>query len=198
MTGAPLPTPTPPPDQLWGAPPAGQQWGAAPPAQQWGAPPPINTGGGSRFEIDQRTLAIGGIALVVVIAVVALFVTGTIGGGNSGTTTPQSTGDPSVEIKSDLRNLATAEESYLTDHGDAYSNDSAALSGYGFTTSPTYTLIAGFDGKKAYCLIGGDAGRDLWILYDSRGGGLSPSSYTSILAAEAGCSDRHVNNYKAV
>jgi hypothetical protein len=92
-------------------------------------------------------------------------------------------------VKSDLRNAATAEESYLTDY-DTYTNDINSLDSAEILRSdPGTYLILGSDGDYGYCLVGGYVGEDDWYLYDSRNGGLDNLSYDSSYEAEAACSD---------
>ena len=87
-----------------------------------------------------------------------------------------------ASVKSDLRNLATAEETYLTDY-NVYTNTpgnttfkQSAVSNYSSTaSSPTVKL----DGTNSgYCIVGVAASGNTWI-YDSENGGLQPSSTTT-------------------
>jgi type IV pilus assembly protein PilA len=87
-------------------------------------------------------------------------------------------------IKADLRNAATAEETYLTDYG-AYTNGQANLSSEGFKSSNTTDYTGGstaltlkVDTNKGYC-ISAQSSSGKWFLFDSQAGGLSSTSYTS-------------------
>jgi type IV pilus assembly protein PilA len=88
-------------------------------------------------------------------------------------------------IKADLRNAATAEETYLTDY-DKYTSDNAALIDEGFKYSSkgdydggTQTLTVTLDGTNSgYCITGDSASGKTW-LYDSENGGLQPQSVTA-------------------
>jgi type IV pilus assembly protein PilA len=74
------------------------------------------------------------------------------------------------QAKSDLRNLATAEETVLTDSSN-YTADMTVLGTAGFKSSPTAATAAAADGGKGYCLVAtSKSGNHFW--YDSTGGGL--------------------------
>jgi type IV pilus assembly protein PilA len=91
-------------------------------------------------------------------------------------------------IKSDLRNMATAEESYLTDNPTSYADDSqqTALSGEGFKSSSAGDydssndgIFIGIDGNNGYCLYGFSASGKIFQ-YDSQAGGLQSGSVTTV------------------
>jgi type IV pilus assembly protein PilA len=94
-------------------------------------------------------------------------------------------------VKSDLRNLATAEESYLTDN-NAYTDTVATLTAQdGFKPSSDGDYATGgsaanltvvSDTNQVYCITGVSASGKTWF-YDSGAGGLQP------LAATYTCSD---------
>jgi type IV pilus assembly protein PilA len=88
-------------------------------------------------------------------------------------------------IKADLRNAATAEETYLTDYG-SYTGTLSVLSTEGFksssatdysTSAPALTIAA--TSNHGYCITGVSASGKTWF-YDSANGGLQPgaASYT--------------------
>jgi type IV pilus assembly protein PilA len=88
-------------------------------------------------------------------------------------------------IKADLRNAATAEETYLTDYG-SYTTSLSSLSSEGFksssstdydSTANAITIVAFVN--HGYCLTGKSASGKTWF-YDSANGGLQPNaaSYT--------------------
>ena len=94
-----------------------------------------------------------------------------------------------AQVKSDLRNAATAEETYLTDNPAGYTNTLSNLTTDGLKTSPNDTLHIAVDGANGYCEAGNNSGSSNWFLYDSQNGGLQSTEYTSATTAEAGCSD---------
>jgi type IV pilus assembly protein PilA len=82
-------------------------------------------------------------------------------------------------IKSDLRNSATAEETYLTDNGN-YTKLPADLTanGFKFSNSADYSgtpaLTVLLDGTNAgYCISAASASGTTWY-YNSEAGGLQP------------------------
>jgi type IV pilus assembly protein PilA len=87
-------------------------------------------------------------------------------------------------IKSDLRNAATAEETYLTDNG-SYATTQAQLATEGFKPSSTTdysggsaTLNIGVTGTNgSYCLQATSASNKVFY-YDSANGGLLSGSQT--------------------
>ena len=82
-------------------------------------------------------------------------------------------------VKSDLRNAATAEETYLTDY-NVYTNSVTTLAPK-VSTGDTLTIKA--DGGKGYCITGSNSNSGNTFFYDSQNGGLQP------LAASYTCSD---------
>ena len=87
-------------------------------------------------------------------------------------------------VKSDLKNAATAEETYLTEAG-VYTSTIATLQTNGFkysagsnysggTAAITATVNAGND----FCLLATSASSQVWV-YKSSAGGLQPSTVTS-------------------
>ena len=76
--------------------------------------------------------------------------------------------------KSDLKNAATIQETYLVDFG-TYTTDPATLATAGFknTEGVTFAIVsADVDG---YCMSAGGAPSDAIWYYDSSNGGLLPS-----------------------
>ncbi|WP_309649334.1 prepilin-type N-terminal cleavage/methylation domain-containing protein [Nocardioides sp.] len=79
--------------------------------------------------------------------------------------------------KSDLKNAATIQETYLVDEG-TYTADEAVLTTAGFknTEDVTFTILsADVDG---YCMSATGAPSDVIWYYDSSNGGLLPSGDT--------------------
>ena len=93
-----------------------------------------------------------------------------------------------AQVKSDLRNAATAEETYLTDNS-VYTNVNANLTAAGAKFSTNDTLTAYSDAALGYCIVGNNSNSSNWFLYDSQAGGLSTTLYTTQALAKAGCSD---------
>ena len=95
-------------------------------------------------------------------------------------------------VKSDLRNAATAEETYLTDN-NAYTKSQAALSTAGFKSSSSGDYSGGstaltilLDGTNSgYCISGVSASGTTWF-YASENGGLQPNTVTACPATQSG------------
>jgi type IV pilus assembly protein PilA len=91
-----------------------------------------------------------------------------------------------ASVKSDLRNAATAEETYLTDNPGSYS--AAALTPSGLKISSNNTLTVGINAATGYCIAGNNSNSSNFYIYDSTAGGLKTTLYTTLALAEAGCS----------
>src|ERR1700740_2228699 len=70
-----------------------------------------------------------------------------------------------AQAKSDMRNAATAEETYLTDNPHGYTTAQSALTADGLKTSPNDTLTIGVDGANGYCIVGHNSGSSNFFLY---------------------------------
>jgi type IV pilus assembly protein PilA len=93
-------------------------------------------------------------------------------------------------VKADLRNAATAEESYLTDFNAYTSSGALLVSGEGAKKSTGDTISPYADGSNGYCIVGGSSGdTSNFYLYDSQAGGLSTTAFTSAANALTACSD---------
>jgi type IV pilus assembly protein PilA len=95
-------------------------------------------------------------------------------------------------VKADLRNAATAEETYLTDY-DAYTKkvasvattdtDSLESEGFKYSSNGDYNnnsplITVKLDGTNSgYCMTATSASKKVWA-YDSENGGLQDSGYT--------------------
>ena len=92
-------------------------------------------------------------------------------------------------VKSDMRNAATAEESYLTDNPSAYTSVRANLlsNGWKNTNPATAEMAVSVDSANGYCLVGHDSRSANYFFYDSQAGGLDNTVYTTAAAAEAKC-----------
>ena len=93
-----------------------------------------------------------------------------------------------AQVKSDLRNAATAEETYLTDN-QVYTNNLANLQTAGAKISANDTITPYADAAKGYCIVGNNSASSNFFLYDSQAGGLMPTLYTTAALAKAACSD---------
>ena len=93
-------------------------------------------------------------------------------------------------VKSDLRNAATAEETYLTDYdvytkvvGPASSNDSIMSEGFTYSSKGDYDgsvalITIKLDGTNGgYCITGKSNSGKTWA-YDSEAGGLQAANYS--------------------
>jgi type IV pilus assembly protein PilA len=84
-----------------------------------------------------------------------------------------------AQSKSDLRNMATAEETYLTDF-NIYSTAMSDLSSEGFKSSSTTTdsvVSVRSPAGSTYCLKSVSQSGKSWY-YDSNGGGVSATACT--------------------
>lgn len=94
-----------------------------------------------------------------------------------------------AQVRADLRNTATAEESFLTDNGQ-YTTDLGQLESQAFYRPSPFTRLAiATDGRTGYCIVGSFIGNSPWFLYDSQAFGLSSTGFGSLGAAESACSD---------
>ena len=89
-----------------------------------------------------------------------------------------------AQAKSDLRNVATLEETYLTDNPTGYA---ACVSGtgatscatlIGFKASPNATTNLGVDAANGFCAVSKSTSGNYYV-YDSQAGGLQASSTTA-------------------
>jgi type IV pilus assembly protein PilA len=89
-------------------------------------------------------------------------------------------------VKSDLRNIATAEETVLT-AASSYTVTTATLTANGYKPTTNVTVMAAADAAKSFCLVGTNTNSDKFFLYDSGAGGLKQTSYADEATAEAAC-----------
>jgi type IV pilus assembly protein PilA len=99
-----------------------------------------------------------------------------------------------AQAKSDLRNAATAEETYLTDNGN-YTDQQADLANNGFkpsaqsgftaatitlydTATPANAVAMGPTATGGYCFVTVAASGNTWV-YNSLKGGLQPAGTTT-------------------
>jgi type IV pilus assembly protein PilA len=85
-----------------------------------------------------------------------------------------------AQAKSDLRNAATAEETYLTDNPTTYTLTLSDLTNVGFKQSATLVNHFGitFSTNAGYCMIAKSSSGKWWA-YDSGLGGLQSTPSTS-------------------
>jgi hypothetical protein len=89
-------------------------------------------------------------------------------------------------LRTDIRNAAGDEQSYLVDH-QTFTNDPSELSDKGFVAWPRENIEVAINGAKGFCIVGSRNNRDDWYLYDSDAGGLGSEKYPSALAAQSAC-----------
>jgi hypothetical protein len=93
-----------------------------------------------------------------------------------------------IVVQSDLRNLATAEENYLTDNARYATTRQAATEGW--SRSPHSTVrVSWYDGTSSYCLSGRFRGEShTERAYDSARGGLQQPGFScaAVRPASAG------------
>jgi type IV pilus assembly protein PilA len=92
-----------------------------------------------------------------------------------------------AQVKSDLRNAATAEETYLTDNPNGYTTDQTALVAAGWKKSNSDTFMVKISAATGFCVTGHNASSSNWFVYDSGAGGLDNTAYSSEANAEAKC-----------
>lgn len=98
-----------------------------------------------------------------------------------------------ASVKSDVRNVATAEETYLTSNPSSYATALLLQStGTVKAISPSNTLNVGIDAAQGYCIVGTNTNSKNFFLYDSQAGGLSSTTFTSAALAEGACSDKTI------
>src|SRR3954453_6379108 len=62
-----------------------------------------------------------------------------------------------AQAKSDLRNMATAEETYLTDNPTGYTTDQTALKAAGWKSSNSDTFMVKISAAVGFCVTGHNA-----------------------------------------
>jgi type IV pilus assembly protein PilA len=93
--------------------------------------------------------------------------------------------------QSDLRNAATAEESYVATPGVTTYEDGttpANLTDNGLKASQDVNAYVAIDGLKSYCMVGSAKdGTGKWFTYDSNNGGLQNTSSADQATAQTLC-----------
>jgi type IV pilus assembly protein PilA len=96
-----------------------------------------------------------------------------------------------ASVKSDLHNIATAEETYLTDNPSGYAANLSLLSTNSqVQTSTGNTFSIAVSGAKNYCIVGTNSNSSNFYVWDSLNGGLLAASQTSLpngKTAATGC-----------
>ena len=92
-----------------------------------------------------------------------------------------------AQVKSDLRNAATAEETYLTEALSSYTTDQSALTTAGWNKSSDDTFKVKINAGSGYCVTGHNANSSNYFVYDSGDGGLDKNAYTTEALAEGAC-----------
>ena len=80
--------------------------------------------------------------------------------------------------KSDLKSLATAQESYLTSNPDSYTSDLTALQNEGYKPTNGVLVAVDFDVANGYCMAAVDSSSTNIYWYDSEAGGLQTAPTT--------------------
>ena len=94
-----------------------------------------------------------------------------------------------AQVKADLRNAATAEETYLTDNPNAYTLTQSDLTNVGWKTSTGDTFKIRISAALGYCIVGTNPNSPgHYFLYDSNAGGLNNTWQATEAAAEGLCS----------
>jgi type IV pilus assembly protein PilA len=93
-----------------------------------------------------------------------------------------------AQVKADLRNAATAQETYLTDNPNAYTTTQSDLLTAGWKKSTGDTFVMAISGALGYCMVGNNPNSTNYWLYDSNNGGLVNTAYADQATAEGGCS----------
>lgn len=91
------------------------------------------------------------------------------------------------QVRADMRNAATAEESFLTDN-DVYTANVSDLTAEGYVKGFGTEIALSTDGNAGYCIVGSFQGEGDWYLYDSQNISLFSNSYGSLSEAEGLCS----------
>ena len=92
-----------------------------------------------------------------------------------------------ASAKSDLRNTATLEETYLTDY-NTYGSATAMNTVLAVKTiSNNNSIYVYTKGSSGYCLAGNNSGSSAAFSYDSANGGLNNTPAASLSAAQAVC-----------
>jgi type IV pilus assembly protein PilA len=93
-----------------------------------------------------------------------------------------------AQVKADLRNAATAEETYLTDNPTAYTTNQANLTAVGWKTSTGDTFKVRINAAIGYCIVGTNPNSPgHYFLYDSNAGGLNNNAQPDETTAEGLC-----------
>lgn len=193
---------------------------AVPPSVLPTTNPDITPDKGNREPQDRkRLMVLLAILVIVVIAGVAYYEIHNSSSNNSAPAPPaagaQSLTAPSTaptsappqaaltqaeqNAQSDLRQLAVAEQSYLTLH-NRYTTSSAGLDKAGYRRGHFRgtTSYAGVRGTKDFCLVGSGGGKAPFFLFDSARRGLQPASFPSAASAEGACSDPAIKHFARI
>jgi prepilin-type N-terminal cleavage/methylation domain-containing protein len=94
-----------------------------------------------------------------------------------------------AQVKADLRNAATGQETYLTDN-NVYTTSQTALTStaVGWKPSTADTFVMAISAGLGYCMVGNNPNSptNFW-LYDSNNGGLQSAPYATQADAKADC-----------
>jgi type IV pilus assembly protein PilA len=93
-----------------------------------------------------------------------------------------------AQVKADLRNAATAEETYLTDNPNSYTTSQANLLTAGWKKSTGDTFTVAINAATGYCIVGNNPNSTNYWLYDSNNGGLVNTAQPDLATAQGACS----------
>ena len=92
-----------------------------------------------------------------------------------------------AQAKSDMRNAATAEETYLTDNPNGYTTVQGSLTSAGWKKSTGNVFTIKVDAAKSFCVTGHNQNSDNYFVYDSGNGGLDNTPYADLATAQGKC-----------
>jgi hypothetical protein len=101
-------------------------------------------------------------------------------------------------VREDIRDAATAEDSYHHDFG-RFTADGSSLRAEDWSPIGDNTIAVGVNGALGYCIVGTHDGTNNWYLYDSAAGGLSDDvTYPAQSEAEQACIVPNVSSYSVI
>ena len=92
-----------------------------------------------------------------------------------------------AQVKSDLRNAATAEETYLAGNPTSYTTTQSALIAVDWKTTTGNTFVFAIDTSNAFCVVGHSPNSSNYFVYDSGAGGLDGTAYADQATAQSQC-----------
>src|SRR5579884_2337128 len=137
---------------------------------------------GAHVEAD----AAAGFTLIELLTVVAII--GILAGIAIAIFAGQRTKAEDATARSDVRNIANLEESYLASGtGNSYGTATQLAGQQRLPASPNSTVWVYTKSSMGYCLVGHNASSASYVVYDSQRGGLRSAPYTTLTAAKSAC-----------